>query len=182
MQRTCRGGRQERAPQYLKAHHQKQPTLDTADKGKGGAAEPSLVGVAFFLLLFLSRSRPRHDLLFEIRVDSCKPPSRFHLQQMRHGHSSLDGSEETVVMCDRALYHIWTCKEEKPSHGVPVFVFQCSKNTQNVHQARNQNNLSKTRHQPALPLAQLCISQPSANPRTFLRTSDLKLIKGRMED
>lgn len=130
------------SPQYLKAHHQKQPTQDTADKGKGGAAEPSLVGVAFFLLLFLSRySRPRHDLLFEIRVDSCKPPSRFHLQQMRHGHSSLDGSEETVVMCDRALYHIWTCKEEKPSHGVPVFVFQCSKNTQNVHQARNQNNL-----------------------------------------
>lgn len=47
---------------------------------------------------------------------------------------------------------------------------------------RQETEQPKTRHQPALPLAQLCISQPSANPRTFLRTSDLKLIKGRMED
>lgn len=71
----------ERPPQYFKADHQKQPTQDTADKVKGGAAEPSFVGVAFFPLLFLSRySRPRHDLLFKIRVGSSKPPSRFHLQ------------------------------------------------------------------------------------------------------
>lgn len=181
MQRTCRGGRQERAPQYLKAHHQKQPTLDTADKGKGGAAEPSLVGVAFFLLLFLSRSRPRHDLLFEIRVDSCKPPSRFHLQQMRHGHSSLDGSEETVVMCDRALYHIWTCKEEKPQPWSASICLPMQQKHPECAPGKKPEQ-PKTRHQPALPLAQLCISQPSANPRTFLRTSDLKLIKGRMED
>lgn len=111
MQRTCRGGRRERAPQYFKADPQKQPTQDTADKVKGGAAEPRLVGVAFFPLLFLSRySRPRHDLLFEMCVDSFKPPSRCHLQ---HDHSSLDVSEETVVICVRALYHIWTCKKER---------------------------------------------------------------------
>jgi hypothetical protein len=80
MQRTCRGGWQDRAPQYFKADHRKQPTQDTAEKVKGRAAVPSLVGVAFFPLLFLSRySRPRHDLLFEIHVDSFKPPSRFHL-------------------------------------------------------------------------------------------------------
>ncbi|MCQ8205863.1 hypothetical protein NP569_26615, partial [Vibrio parahaemolyticus] len=53
IQRTSRGGRQERAPQYFKADHRNQQTQDTAEKVKGRAAVPSLVGVAFFPLLFL---------------------------------------------------------------------------------------------------------------------------------
>lgn len=84
-------------------------------------------------------------------------------------------------MCVRALYHIWTCKEEKNLAMECQYLSSNAAKHPECARGKKPEQL-KTRHQPTLPLAQLCISQSSANPRTFLRISDLKLIKGRMED
>lgn len=108
-------------------------------KGRSSRVQPC--GRASFQLLFLSRHvRPTCLTLFQICVESCEPPSRFHLQSTRHGHSSLDVSEETVVTLPSSTVPQVDLKGEKPSHGVSAsaYVFQGSRNAPDVHEARNQ--------------------------------------------
>lgn len=140
MQRTCRGGRQDRTPSISKLiiGSNQHRTLQT----KGGAAEPSLVGVAFFRFSSCQDILGQ-DMTYSLR--SVLTPLSLPLDFifMKHEHSSLDVSEETVVICVPALYHKWTFKEEK-SKTQPWSARVClqrSKTPQNVHEARNQNNV-----------------------------------------
>lgn len=89
-----------------------------------------------------------------------------------------------MVICVWALHHIWTCKEEKKQNktkkktatSASVCLLMQQKQPQNVHEARNQNHW-RPDTSPAQPS-----HSHQQSPRTFLRTADLELIKGRTED
>lgn len=156
------GGRQDKVPQFFKADHQKWPTQDAAEKGKAGEAESSLVGVASFPLLFLSR----HDLLFQMCIDSLEPPSRCHLQCMRHDLSSFDVSEETVVILPSGIVPHMDLRRNLAMECQCLCLPRQQKCLKMC--MRQETRKIKTSHEPTLPLAQLCISQSSQSPRTFL--------------